>query len=124
MINIYNRDKEITELTKLWYEIIGLDHHKDSDCHWYIRKVWSYGREPVYRFEHYGYTYREILTEPHKSYEKVESALIAHLKKAIKKEIEFAKEVSEDKKDTWSGSDINIAREKLKIWEDYEKGVR
>ena len=42
-----NRDKEITELTTLWYNIISLGHHKDSDCHWYINKVWSYGGEPV-----------------------------------------------------------------------------
>ena len=116
-----NRDAEITNLTKLWYEIIGLDHHKDSDCHWYINKVWSYGGAPVYRFEHYGYTYGEIITETCKSYKKAESALVTHLKKAIEIEIGFAKEVSGDKKDTWSGSDVKIAKDKIKIWEEYEK---
>ena len=41
-----NYEEEITKLTELWYEIVGNDHHKDRDCHWYINKVWSYGEKP------------------------------------------------------------------------------
>lgn len=55
-----NYEEEITKLTKLWYEIVGNDHHKDKDCHWYINKVWSYGDKPYYRVEHYGYVLDDI----------------------------------------------------------------
>jgi hypothetical protein len=47
--------EEITKLTAEWYHLIGSDHHKDRDCHWYINTKWSYGRAPVYVVEHYGY---------------------------------------------------------------------
>jgi hypothetical protein len=47
--------KNLLRLTEFWYEFVGQDHHKDRDCHFYINQVWSYGRPPVYRVEHYGY---------------------------------------------------------------------
>ena len=47
--------KEIVELTKLWYEIVSLDHHKDRDCHWYVKQYHSYGAKPYFQAEHYGY---------------------------------------------------------------------
>lgn len=56
--NIHNMQKtidEITELTKEWYNLIGRDHHKDRDCHWYVETKWSYGNKPLYVIHHYGY---------------------------------------------------------------------
>jgi hypothetical protein len=53
--------KEITELTDEWYKLIGSDHHKDRDCHWYIETKWSYGSSPVYVIQHYGYILDEIV---------------------------------------------------------------
>ena len=55
-----NYEEEITKLTELWFNIVGNDHHKDKDCHWYINKVWSYGDKPYYRVEHYGYVLDDI----------------------------------------------------------------
>ena len=48
-------EKTLTELTAEYYTLIGKDHHKDRDCHFYIQKKYSYGREPYWRFYHYGY---------------------------------------------------------------------
>ena len=49
--------KTLTELTAKYYNLIGKDHHKDRDCHFYIQKIYSYGDEPYwqYQFLHYGY---------------------------------------------------------------------
>lgn len=46
---------DIQELTRRWYNYVTLDHHKDRDCHFYVEKRWSYGREPVYVASHSGY---------------------------------------------------------------------
>ena len=54
---------QITELSKEWYTVIGGDHHKDRDCHFYINTVWSYGRKQKYRVEHFGYIVEEIEEE-------------------------------------------------------------
>jgi hypothetical protein len=51
---------EITKLTEDWYLLIGKDHHKDRDCHWYIETAWSYGFKPEYIIRHYGYILDEI----------------------------------------------------------------
>lgn len=47
--------KTLTELTAEYYALIGGDHHKDKDCHFYIKKTYSYGDEPYWQFSHYGY---------------------------------------------------------------------
>jgi len=52
--------KKITELTDEWYTLIGPDHHKDRDCHWYIETKWSYGQPPKYIVQHYGYIIDEL----------------------------------------------------------------
>lgn len=55
--------EDIKKLTEEWYRIIGKDHHKDRDCHWYIETKWSYGQYPRYIVRHYGYIVREIEEE-------------------------------------------------------------
>ena len=54
---------KITELSKEWYILIGGDHHKDRDCHFYINTVWSYGQKQKYRVDHFGYIVEEIEEE-------------------------------------------------------------
>jgi hypothetical protein len=54
---------QITELSKEWFILIGKDHHKDRDCHFYINTAWSYGQKQKYRVEHYGYLVEEIKEE-------------------------------------------------------------
>ena len=67
---------EITYLTDQWYCLIGREHHKDRDCHWYIETKWSYGDPPKYFVRHYGYILDEI-SEECSSYEE---ALIKEIK--------------------------------------------
>ena len=54
---------QITELSREWYILIGKDHHKDRDCHFYINTVWSYGQKQKYRVDHFGYIFEEIEEE-------------------------------------------------------------
>lgn len=77
--------KTITQLTEEWYQLIGKDHHKDRDCHFYINTVWSYGQNPIYRVEHYGYLVDEIEQEFH-SYDEAINYLEKKLQQIIKQE--------------------------------------
>jgi hypothetical protein len=74
---------EITKLTDEWYVMIGKDHHKDRDCHWYIETKWSYGYSPIYVVAHYGY----ILDTINDEFTSYEDAL-KRLKDILVKEIE------------------------------------
>jgi len=81
------REKLITELCKLW-QCTLVDHHKDVDSHFYIKMKWSYGKEPVYIVEHYGY----ILDEAYEEFETYAAAqlyLIKYLMEAIANECQF-----------------------------------
>ena len=66
------KESRLLQLTRFWYEYVGCDHHKDRDCHFYINKVWSYGENPVYRIEHYGYM---SVLDSHDLFETYEEAL-------------------------------------------------
>ena len=48
-------EEEITKLSYQWMRFVGLDHHKDRDCHWYVTQYYSYGESPYYQAFHYGY---------------------------------------------------------------------
>ena len=76
---------DITKLTEEWYRLIGKDHHKDRDCHWYIETVWSYGSSPVYNVRHHGYILDEV-GEEFETYEKALNYLHEFLTKAIEEE--------------------------------------
>lgn len=43
------------QLLELWYELIGGDHHKDRDCHFYIEKNFSTYKKSEWRLYHKGY---------------------------------------------------------------------
>lgn len=43
------------QLLELWYELIGGDHHKDRDCHFYIERIFSTYRKSEWRLHHRGY---------------------------------------------------------------------
>ena len=87
-----NKEQYITKLTKVWYELVSLDHHKDKDCHFYINKVWSYGHKPIYIVEHYGYIYKDV-NEEFDTYEEAEQCLLDTITHAIKSEEQWAKKV-------------------------------
>lgn len=42
-------------LLELWYELIGGDHHKDRDCHFYIERNFSTYKKSEWRLYHQGY---------------------------------------------------------------------
>lgn len=83
--------EEITKLTGEWYKLIGPDHHKDKDCHWYVETKWSYGRPPVYVIQHYGYILDEIV-ETWSDY----NLALNRLKEILEKEIKDYKNDYED----------------------------
>jgi hypothetical protein len=83
--------KEITKLTEEWYFLIGKDHHKDRDCHWYIETKWSYGNAPVYIVRHYGYILDEV-EEIWSSYELALNRLKEILEENIASEKQFKNE--------------------------------
>jgi len=88
---------EITRLTDEWYHLIGKDHHKDRDCHWYVETKWSYGDSPKYYVRHFGYILDdvEILGDCYKeALKKLKEFLI----NAIKEERKY-KEI--DEKSGW-----------------------
>lgn len=83
--------EEITKLTEEWYDLIGGDHHKDRDCHWYIETKWSYGNPPTYMVQHWGYII-DYIEEVCESYD---SALIK-LRDILLQEIQEYKSYQND----------------------------
>jgi hypothetical protein len=77
--------EEITKLTDEWYSLIGKDHHKNKDCHWYIETKWSYGQPPKYFVQHRGYILDDI-EEECDSYEEALKKLKEYLEYAIQQE--------------------------------------
>jgi hypothetical protein len=78
---------EITRLTDEWYFLIAKDHHKDRDCHWYIETKWSYGHEPIYTLQHYGYIIHPDINISYKSYEQA----LVNMKKLLEQHIDDEK---------------------------------
>lgn len=88
---------EITNLTDEWYSLIGKDHHKDRDCHWYIETKWSYGYPPTYTVHHHGY----IIDEIEEECDSYNNALLK-LKEILTEEIEqYRSYIKADEEDTW-----------------------
>jgi hypothetical protein len=74
---------EITNLSQKWYSLVGKDHHKDRDCHWYIETKWSYGQKPKYEVQHFGYIiHPDVEIECH-SYEQALRVLKKKLETSI-----------------------------------------
>jgi len=80
--------EKIIELNKIWYSLIGLDHHKDRDCHFRISTHYHYGDLVEYEVEHYGYIMDEV-HEEFSTQKEAEEYLINVLKKGILEEIDW-----------------------------------
>lgn len=81
--------EKIIELNKIWYDLIGGDHHKDRDCHFRICTHYMYGDKFEYEVEHHGYILDRI-EEDFKTLEEAENFLIRKvLKKGIMSEINW-----------------------------------
>jgi hypothetical protein len=88
--------QEITELTDEWYHLIGKDHHKDRDCHWYIETKWSYGYAPIYTVTHQGYILHDLEDIECSSYEEALKTLKNVLIEKIQEEKSFQQNDLED----------------------------
>jgi len=88
--------EEITKLTDEWYFLIGKDHHKDRDCHWYIEVKWSYGYSPKYTVQHWGYLASDIEQE----FNTYEEALTG-LKGILEREIHEYKSYKQQDDESW-----------------------
>lgn len=71
------------QLLKLWYELIGGDHHKDRDCHFYIERNFSTYKRSKWRLHHRGYLLDDI-EEVYNTYKEAEKGLQELLTEKIK----------------------------------------
>lgn len=82
-------EQEITMLTAKWYKYVGLDHHKDRDCHFWIEKRWSYGNPPKYSAHHNGYIGSDLNTKDFDEEEDAMMWLADNLRNKIKQAIKY-----------------------------------
>ena len=101
-------EREVLRLSDVWMKYVCLGHHKDRDCHWVIKKTWSYGEGPKWKAEHYGYIYKGR-TGCFDTYYEAEQAILSWLRDAISKEKEWAKMVL-SKPDDWDPCQQESAR--------------
>ena len=108
---------EIIKMTKLWYEYVSMDHHKDNDCHWYITKTFSYGKSPIWTVSHYGYIYegKELNAT---SYIDALKKLRSLITTAFSKELDWALDVSKNYSD-WDEYQIKKAKYAIKYFSKY-----
>lgn len=89
-MSIDAKEIQVKVLCQRYHQLIGPDHHKDRDCHFFISKRWSYGQWPTYEIEHNGYLMErqpELLLE-YDTYESARDGLIDMLTRAIAAETE------------------------------------
>lgn len=107
-----NTSDQITELCRRWYNYVGLDHHKDRDCHFYVEKKWSYGEEPVYSAHHSGYRADYWESPPYFTAAEAEEALLKWLTHTINGEIMDIKEkLAKPEDGNWGPSHEELQRE-------------
>lgn len=82
------KEQQVKDLCLKYYQVISPDHHKDRDCHFFIRKRWSYGQWPTYEIEHDGYLMDQQPEhlEQYATYEAARDGMIAMLSRAISSE--------------------------------------
>ena len=89
-MKIMTNHEKIIELNKIWYSLIGGDHHKDCDCHFRISTHYMYGNRVEWEVEHHGYILRDVGVEAFGTLEDAETYLMRYvLKKGIMSEINW-----------------------------------
>lgn len=109
---------KLLNLTKDWYEMVGLDHHKDRDCRFRIVTEYAYDQKPVFRVEHDGYIAGDIYFYDLPSMKAAENALITGIISLIKEESEWAEWVLANKKE-FDKSQIKRAKKLLELRKKY-----
>jgi hypothetical protein len=122
-----NIQEEILYLSKLWYRYVGLDHHKDRDCHFYVEKRWAYGDEPEYRAYHHGYVASDFEGSRCDTAQEAEEELRDFMYLSIHKEYQWllnAIDKIDKNEDGWSEEDSQERQTGLDVlagWNDYRK---
>ncbi len=103
--------KEIVRLSNIWMRFVGVDHHKDRDCHWYIQKYYSYGEKPYYMAWHHGYIGDDFEGTKCDTLEEAEEELLNAIKfqihkakKWVSRNLEEAKSIGPDDEFYFMGS--------------------
>jgi hypothetical protein len=91
MKQMEHNEQIINRLLKLWYELIGSEHHKDRDCWFFIEREYSTYKTPSWNVRHNGYILKDY-SEPFSSFEKAQEGLIEFLAEACAKEISTIQE--------------------------------
>lgn len=92
-MSISPNQRKIQKMTRLWYEYVNFDHHKDRDCHWIIEVSYSYGGHPVYQARHFGYIAKNYESAAHETLAGAEKALLSFLVDAFDRAIHQARKV-------------------------------
>jgi hypothetical protein len=82
-----HNEQIIDRLLKLWYSLIGGDHHKDRDCWFFIEREYCTYEKPSWSVRHYGYILGDY-TEAFETFEKAQEGLIELIAEACAKEID------------------------------------
>ncbi len=103
--------QEIVRLSNIWMRFVGVDHHKDRDCHWYIQKYYSYGEKPYYMAWHHGYIADDFEGTKCDTLEEAEEELLNAInfqihkaKKWVSRNLEEAKSIGPDDEFYFMGS--------------------
>jgi hypothetical protein len=108
-------EEEIVELTDRWYRYVGMDHHKDRDCHWYITKTYSYGQEPYWVASHHGYRSETWYSPKCGTEELAETILRDKLKALVQEALEHLREdINNEEALDWMGISKEILEEMIK----------
>ena len=75
-------------LLQLWYKIIGPQHHKDRDCHFFIERHYCTYKDPVWTVRHHGYILKDF-DEEFKTFNLALQGLITFLISKIAEEIHY-----------------------------------
>lgn len=78
-LSIQELEWRITAKTSEWMDLIGSDHHKDRDCHFYIERIWSYGNAPYWQVSHHGYICDKRLEQRRPTYQAALEAVLAYI---------------------------------------------
>lgn len=98
-------EEAILLLTRQWMTYVGLDHHKDRDCHFSIEKRWSYGEGATYSAQHHGYIAPYLQGPPRSSYDEARNDLLRFLRSQVEKAISYAHRDIASKADDFWGHD-------------------
>lgn len=90
IVTMDHNEHIIEQLLKLWYDLIGGDHHKDRDCWFFIEREYCTYQKPSWNVRHNGYI-KSDYTESFSTFNKAQEGLIEFLIEACASEIDSIK---------------------------------